>query len=185
IGSRMPRHEPAHPARLLLLLTCASALAQNARRRATGADLDQWIGAPAIPFAKSDPVDDDSYLLPLREIVGDAMVVGVGEATHGTHEFFTMKHRIFRFLVERMGFTVFSIEAALPECDRIDQFVHTGEGDPSALIANMHFWTWNVDEVLDLVLWMRAYNAARAGGAQLSFRGFDLQYSQQAIAAID
>ena len=55
----------------------------------------------------------------------------------------------------------------------------------AALIANMHFWTWSVDEVLDLVLWMRAYNAAHAGGAQLSFRGFDLQYSQQAIAAIN
>ena len=173
----------------LLLLTCASALAQRPRRRVVGPiteppDLQQWIEAHATAFATAEPVDDDSDLLPLRAVVGDATVVGVGEATHGTHEFFAMKHRLFRFLAERMGFTVFSIEASLPECDDLNEFVHTGKGDAAALVANMHFWTWNVDEVVDLVLWMRAYNAAHAGGPQLSFRGFDMQFSQQAVAGV-
>ena len=109
---------------------CAASLAAqtSGRRRAVGSPpptLGQWIAARGIPFATVEPVDDDSDLLPLRAIVGDAAYVGVGEATHGSHEFFAMKHRLFRFLVERMGFTVFSIEASLPECDKINDFVQT------------------------------------------------------------
>ena len=97
-------------AALLLALTIPAA-AQSGRHRAVvqPPTLDGWIAARGIPFATVEPVDDDSDLLPLRAVIGDAPYVGVGEATHGSHEFFAMKHRLFRFLFERMGFTVFTI----------------------------------------------------------------------------
>lgn len=69
-----------------------------------------WLRERAIPFDTSEPVDNYSDLMPLKQIIGDARIVALGEATHGTHEFFTMKHRILRFLVEQMGFSVFGIE---------------------------------------------------------------------------
>ena len=176
----------------LLLLLGTSALAQApARHRAVApppkpnlSSLAQWIATSAIPFSTTEPVDDDRDLLPLLGLIGDAPYVGVGEATHGSHEFFAMKHRLFRFLVERIGFTVFAMEAGLPECEKIDAYVHGGSGDPAAMVHDLGYWCWYSDEVLDLIEWMRNYNAAHPERAQLSFRGFDMQDSLTAIAAI-
>jgi erythromycin esterase-like protein len=89
-----------------------------------------WLRGAAVPFDRVDPTDNMDDLEPLRKIVGDARVVSLGEATHGTREFFQMKHRVLRFLVERMGFTAFAIEATWPEANRLDRYVRTGEGDP-------------------------------------------------------
>src|SRR5258705_12001363 len=109
---------PGAQTAVFLLLVCAPVLAQNAsRHRAIVpprpvplSNLAQWIATTGIPFSTTEPVDDDRDLLPLLGVVGDTPYVGVGEATHGTHEFFSMKHRLFRFLVERMAVTSFAIE---------------------------------------------------------------------------
>jgi erythromycin esterase len=183
---------PGAQTAVVLLLVCAPVLAQNAsRHRAIVpprpvplSNLAQWIAATGIPFSTTEPVDDDRDLLPLMGVVGDTQYVGVGEATHGTHEFFSMKHRLFRFLVERMGFTVFAMEAGLPECDKINAYVHGGPGNPATLVHDLGYWTWYTDEVIDLVEWMRGYNLAHPERHQLSFRGFDMQDSKVAIAAI-
>jgi erythromycin esterase len=142
-----------------------------------------WLLANATPFATDDPTAPLEDLEPLRSLVGDARIVGFGEASHGTREFFRMKHRALEFLVERMGFTVFAIEASFPEALDVDRYVRTGEGDPAALVRGMHFWTWNTDEVVDLVRWMRAYNAAR-GAPVLSFVGVDMQFPGAAIDSV-
>ena len=143
-----------------------SILASRARRSCRHSpSLGCWRTRP--PFATDDPTAPIDDLEPLRALVGDARIVGMGEGSHGTREFFRMKHRVFEFLVERMGFTIFAIEATFPEALDVDRYVRTGEGDPSALIRGMYFWTWNTDEVLDLVRWMRNYNVAAA------YRRFD------------
>ena len=67
----------------------------------------------------------------------------MGEATHGTHEFFQLKHRMLEFLVERMGFTVFGIEANWPESLAVNDYVLNGNGDPAKALAGFYFWTWN------------------------------------------
>jgi len=85
-----------------------------------------------------EPAENLDDLEPLRRLVGDARVVSLGEATHGTREFFQMKHRILRFLVERMGFTAFAIEATWPEANRLDRYLRTGEGDPAVLVLWAH-----------------------------------------------
>ncbi|MBN2305532.1 MAG: erythromycin esterase family protein, partial [Anaerolineae bacterium] len=102
--------------------------------------------------------------------------VALGEATHGTHEFFTMKHRLFEFLVQEMGFTIFAMEANWPEAERVNGYVQTGEGDPAALLAGMYFWVWNTQEVLDLIEWLRDYNVQRGDRPAVHFTGFDAQY---------
>lgn len=167
----------------------SSALAQ--RRRAVlppsdeGLTFTQWVARRAIPFDTVEPRANDSDLAPLSDLVGDRKYVGVGEATHGSHEFFAMKARMFRYLAEHKGFTVFAIEGSLPEADAIDDYVRTGIGDPVALVHGMHFWTWDVEELEDLVVWMHDYNAAHPERPRLSFRGFDMQFSQAAIAGAD
>jgi erythromycin esterase len=72
-----------------------------------------------------------------------------------------------------MGFTIFSIEANMPEAYALNDYVLNGIGDPKRLLQGMYFWTWNTQEVLDMVLWMREFNAS--GKGRLQFTGFDMQ----------
>src|SRR5205085_9395469 len=110
---------------------------------------------------------------PLKKVVGDARIVALGEATHGTREFFQLKHRMLEFLATQMGFTIFSIEASMPEAYRLNDFVLNGTGDPAKLIKGMYFWTWDTQEVLDMVMWMREFN--KSGKGRVEFTGFDMQ----------
>src|SRR4029450_5293537 len=112
-------------------------------------------------------------LRPLKNLVRNARIVALGEGTHGTSEFFRMKHRILEFLATEMGFTIFAIEANMPEAYRVNDFVLTGRGDPKALLKGMYFWTWNTQEVLDMILWMRDFN--QSGKGRIEFTGFDMQ----------
>ena len=142
-----------------------------------------WLGANARPFVTDAPTSGFDDLAEIGTIVGTARVVALGEATHGTREFFRMKHRTFEYLVETQGFTHFTIEATMPESRAMDRYVTRGEGDPEKLLSNLYFWTWNTEEVLDLVKWMRAYNV-RASAPKLRFVGFDMQSPQQAVDSI-
>ena len=113
-------------------------------------------------------------------MIGTARVVALGEATHGTREFFKLKHRMLEFLVAQMGFTAFGIEATLPESFDVDDWVLTGAGDPERALAGLYFWTWNTEEVMDLLDWMRAWNADPAHARKLRFYGFDMQSAPRA-----
>lgn len=107
--------------------------------------------------------------------VGDARVVALGEATHGTREIFQMKHRLLEYLVKAKGFTVFAMEANWPECEAADRYVKTGEGDPATALEDMYFWTWQTEEVLAMLEWMRAFNQQPGDHPMLSFTSFDMQ----------
>lgn len=148
------------------------------------AEVVVWLRDHGIPFATVEPGDDFSDLQPLKRIIGDARIVSVGEATHGTHEFQAMKDRLVRFLVTEMGFTDFAMEANLPECERVNDYVHTGQGDLPQLLRGLYFWTWNTEEVRDMINWMRAHNASPAGAPRISFHGFDMQSIRVAMGDV-
>ena len=141
-----------------------------------------WIKGNAIPLKGVVAGEGFVDMQPLKALIGDATVVGLGEATHGTREFFQLKHRMLEFLVSEMGFTVFAIEANLPEAFRVNEYVLTGKGDPVEVLAGLHFWTWNTEEVLDLIRWMRAYNADPQHTKKLSFYGVDMLSGREALA---
>jgi|GEM_PF-1055435 len=145
--------------------------------RPSNDELGKWIEAKAIPLRTSDPRAPLDDLEPLRGLIGNATVAGLGEATHGTSDFFRMKHRIFEYLVERMGFTVFAIEANLPEAFAVNDYVLTGKGDPKAALHGLYFWTWDTTEVLDLIEWMRRWNADPRHVMKLKFYGVDMQFT--------
>jgi len=140
-----------------------------------------WLQANANAFSTPQAGSGFADLQFLRGMVGDARVVALGEATHGTREFFLMKHRVLEFLVEEMGFDLFAIEATWPEANRLNEYVHTGVGDPVALLSGLYFWTWNTQEVLDMIQWMRAHNQDPGGAPTVSFLGFDMQFPGMAI----
>lgn len=146
-----------------------------------------WLLQTAIRYDTAEPRDDDHDLLPLRLMLGDARLVGVGEATHGSHEFQTIKRRLFQFLVEEMGFTVFTIEASLPAADYVNDYIH-GVGKATsaqaAIAVGFPDWPWQTDEMVAFVDWMRTYNLAHPD-RQISVRGFDLGSGVGAISRID
>ncbi|HEV3253090.1 MAG TPA: erythromycin esterase family protein [Candidatus Acidoferrales bacterium] len=119
---------------------------------------------------------------PLAGVVGDARLVALGEATHGTREFFQFKHRMVEFLASQEGFTIFSIEANMPEAYRLNDFVLKGEGDPKQLLKGLYFWTWDTEEVLNMILWMREFN--RQGKGRIEFTGFDMQTPKLAMKIV-
>ncbi|HET6263158.1 MAG TPA: erythromycin esterase family protein, partial [Chloroflexia bacterium] len=120
-----------------------------------------WLREHAVPLRTAEPSDDYSDLLPLKELIGDARIVALGEATHGSREFFTMKHRILRFLVQEMGFTVLAFEDGWPEALSVDEYVLGGPGSPEDAVRDLLYWPWETREVVEMVEWMRAYNASR------------------------
>jgi erythromycin esterase-like protein len=139
-----------------------------------------WMKRSAQAFDTCDARDDQRDLAFLKPLVGRAHIVALGEGTHGTSEFFRMKHRIIRYLASEMGFTVFTIEANMPEAYRVNDYVLTGRGDPRALLDGMYLWTWNTHELLDMIEWMRAFNAS--GRGHIQFTGFDMQTPDTAAA---
>lgn len=117
-------------------------------------------------------------LIALEPILKDKRIVAMGEATHGTKEFFQMKHRMFQFLVEKMGYNVFGIEASMSDCMAINNYILYGNGDVKQVVKGMGFWTWDTKEVVDMVEWMREYNKIHE--KKIKFYGFDMQSSNTA-----
>ena len=133
----------------------------------------KWITDHAIPFKTSEAGQGFEDLQPLKKLIGNARIVALGEATHGTHEFFQMKHRLTEFLATEMGFTIFAMEGNLPEAFRIGDYVRTGQGNPEQLVRGLAFWTWTTEELTNLVKWMRRFN--ESGKGHMQFAGFDMQ----------
>lgn len=143
-----------------------------------------WIKTQAVPLATVEAGHGFRDLERMREMVGNARVVSLGEATHGTREFFQMKHRMLEFLVERMGFTVFAIEANMPEARAVNDYVLEGKGDPAKALAGLYFWTWDTEEVLEMIRWMRRYNEDPKHTNKVKFYGFDMQLPPVAFASV-
>jgi erythromycin esterase len=154
------------------------------RRGPAPAEVVAWIGKHAVPLRTPEAGHGFEDMAPLREVIGDARVVALGEATHGTREFFQLKHRMLEFLVEEVGFTVFAIEANWPESLAIDDYVLHGRGTPEDGLDGIYFWTWNTEEVLALIEWMRSYNDDPAHERKLRFYGFDMQTSTVATEKV-
>ncbi len=165
------------PTRALLKCLLLCVVAMSVASVALAVDSDEppldWLRTHAIPLKTVEAGHGFDDMQPLKRMIGDARIVELGEATHGSREFFQLKHRMVEFLASQMGFTIFSIEANMPEAYRLNDFVLNGNGDPKQLLKGMYFWTWDSEEVLDMILWMREFN--RSGKGRIEFTGFDMQ----------
>jgi erythromycin esterase len=119
----------------------------------------------------------------LDNIVGDARIVALGEASHGTAEFFRMKHRLFEYLVEKKGFTVFAFESNWPQVEVANRYVRDGAGSAADALKGI-FGIWQTQEVYDLIEWMRAYNSTPGRTRLLSFTAFDMQGPEAAAKCV-
>ncbi|WP_172384742.1 erythromycin esterase family protein [Streptomyces sp. MNP-20] len=150
------------------------------------------LGQVAHPLRTTEPHGSLADLRPFGTMVGDARVVGLGEATHSSHEFFTVKHRILRYLVEEKGFRAFALEAPWSTGARLDTYLTRGEGDLKQIMDEEFQGTyrfWNTAEYRGLLQWMRAYNIkhpkdpVRFVGDDNGFAGAELYDKVSAYAA--
>ncbi|HXD54359.1 MAG TPA: erythromycin esterase family protein [Solirubrobacteraceae bacterium] len=115
----------------------------------------------------------------LVDLIGGARIVLLGEASHGTHEFYAERARITRRLIDELGFTVVAVEGDWPDAGRVNRYVRGLGEDRDAEEALRGFarfpaWMWRNAEVLDFVGWLRAHNDGRRGPAKAGFYGLDL-----------
>ncbi|WP_316528448.1 erythromycin esterase family protein [Kitasatospora brasiliensis] len=144
-------------------------------RMAADTGVVRALDKAAHPLRSTEPGGDTADLRALGAMVGDAKVVGLGEATHGSHEFFAMKERVFRYLVEEKGFTAFALELSWSAGLRIDDYLRTGEGGDARTVAKAALADspWNREEFVHLIAWMRDYNL-RHPGRTVHFLGDDI-----------
>jgi erythromycin esterase len=148
------------------------------------AEVIDYIGKHAIALTTVEAGNGLDDMAPLGKLVGKAKIIALGEATHGSREIFQMKHRFLEYLVAKQGFTVFAIEANQPECRAINDYVLAGKGTAKEALAGIYFWTWNTEEVLAMIEWMRAWNADPKHAKKVQFTGFDMQTSKVAHAHV-
>lgn len=173
---------------LLLLIVLAGALlfggAWYWRERRRDREIIDWLGRHAILLSTVDPSADLADLEPLGPMIGDAKIVGVGEATHGTREHFLYKHRLLRFLVTQKGFRALAFESPWPTGLSLNKYVLGGEGDPERLLRRAVFGIWHTEEVLGMVRWMREYNAGVPSDERVEFVGIDMQLTRAAATIV-
>lgn len=116
----------------------------------------------------------------------DARIILLGEATHGTHEFYTARARITRRLIERHGFNIVAVEGDWPDIARIDGHVRGSIARPAASepFARFPTWMWRNQEVLAFADWLRGHNAALPQDRRASVRGLDVYSLGQSIQAV-
>ena len=117
---------------------------------------------------------------------GAAKVVLLGEATHGTSEFYRARAEISRRLIERHGFKIVAVEADWPDAATIDRYVRHRTPEPSREQAFARFptWMWRNEEVREFVDWLRAYNEPLSPDARVEFRGLDVYSLSASIEAV-
>src|SRR5688572_22126101 len=113
------------------MIALTLALSLLAPQQTTDDQLVSWLKTAAIPISTTAPGTNLKDLAPLKTTLANVHIVGMGEATHGSREFFQMKYRMFQLLVQELGFEVFALEGSLPETVAMDRFVTKGDRDAS------------------------------------------------------
>jgi len=147
--------------------------------------LPKLIREAAEPLTGS-PHDYD----PVLDLVGDAHFVLLGEATHGTHEFYRERAQITKRLIREKGFCAVAVEADWPDAYRVNRFVRGAGDDADAVDALGGFkrfpqWMWRNADVLDFVGWLREHNdGQKKDESKAGFYGLDLYSLRASIEAV-
>ena len=143
-----------------------------------------------IAEAKKLRVGEMTDYDPLIKFIGNAHFVLIGEASHGTHEFYRERAQITKRLIEEKGFSAVAVEADFPDAYRLNRYVRGVSDDQNAINAMGGFkrfpaWMWRNADVLDFIGWLRTYNDdLSASSSKVGFYGLDLYSLHTSIEAV-
>ncbi len=141
------------------------------------ANVATWVGANLHPVTQVAAGGDDRDLEPLRQLIGDARIVSFGEGLHGAAEPLEFRNRVFRYLVEHLGFSAIAIESGVTEGFVANRYV-LGEGRdddlPDVVSRGFTFGFAQLPQEAELLRWMRDYNKHPSGGRKIEFYGVDV-----------
>lgn len=130
----------------------------------------------AVPLTTVDPRAGGEGLEALRDLVGDATIVCLGESQHLMREQYQLKHRIVQYLIEEMGFTHIAIEDSLYGTIAVDDHIKGADTSPEDALRNTGGWyLWDTEEMLALVRWLRSHNDRVKDEGKVSYVGLDIQ----------
>jgi len=147
---------------------------------------DEFVRRQAIVLRPDELEDYD----PLLKFIGDKRIVLIGEASHGTHEFYRERAQITKRLITEKGFTVVAVEADFPDANRVNRFIQGSIDDENAAEALAGFkrfptWMWRNSDVLDFVGWLRTHNDLQTSKDQKAgFFGLDLYSLNTSMDAV-
>lgn len=128
-------------------------------------------------------------LAPLLDLIGDAHIVLIGEATHGTDEFYRIRASLTSALIRSKQFNVVAVEADWPDAYRVNRWVRLTGDDPGPGYALDDFvrfprWMWRNTAVVEFIEWLRNYNSKRMASDRVGFYGLDLYSLHSSIDAV-
>jgi erythromycin esterase len=133
------------------------------------------VATNAILIENSDTPFSESSLESFRSSVGEAQVVGIGESRHDTHQQILLKRLLVRHLVQDMEFQVLILEESYPHAEPLDRYVTTGEGNAREILNQLAGWyLWDVEEMVELVQWIRQINETRSPDQMVRIFGMDI-----------
>jgi erythromycin esterase len=145
-----------------------------------------WLRENAIPIkcleAGQGGTGDD--LAALGRMLAGVKVVGLGEVTHGTKEFYRYRHRLLRHLVTEMGFTILAIEGGHSSAQAVDDYLLNGTGDRAAALAAFGHALWDVEEFGEAVDWLRAHNESVPAAEKVRFHGLSMWNTRMGRARV-
>ena len=147
-------------------------------------DVLDRIRQAAVGMDSPDDIPDE-----VADLAGDASFVLLGEASHGTYEFYKCRAEITKRLIEEKGFSAVAVEADFPDVYRVNRFIRGSGNDKTAEESLRDFrrfplWMWRNEAVLEFVEWMRAANDDRGPDDRIGFYGIDLYSLHSSMQAV-
>ena len=133
------------------------------------------------------PLQTAADLDPLLDLIGDADYVLLGEASHGTSEYYTWRARLSKRLLQEKGFSFIAVEGDWPDCYAINRFIkhyeHAAQSarDVLATFTRWPTWMWANWEIVALIAWLRTYNDSRPPAQQVGFYGLDVYSLRESL----
>lgn len=140
------------------------------------------------------PLETDGDLTPILNQIGNARYVLLGEASHGTHEYYTWRHRLTARLIREKGFQFVAVEGDWPDCYEVNRYIKNYAETPKDAIASLKSflrwptWMWANREIVHLVQWLREYNDAfsktEPTAPKIGFYGLDVYSLRESMEAV-
>jgi erythromycin esterase len=168
---------------LLILLVTVSC--NNSSSQGKSDKFSEWALKNSQKIETVEVTEKHNDLKLLKQVVGNAEVVCLGESRHDIHEQFMLKYRFIKYLVEEMDFTCFVLEASLPYSNKINDYILDGNGNIDEIMADMPGWfLWDTQEMKEILNWLRDFNQNPKNDKKVTFYGIDIVAPNNALDQI-